>query len=322
VRRWLGLHVAVAGILAVAAVLGRLHALAGGAVEVAVRPAIVRALFDDHQFLGRQLAARLGGVQLRPAVRQLVTSVLDGVQLAVRVERLAARVAQAGDMALRGREALAGLVRVVLPQSGTCLELTAGVAPRRGGLASPRLAGVALRTGVHEQVAVLVDDEGMHEVVPGHREAGNDLFGLALRHGVAFREGEPEDRVVLLGIQRAVVQRDTRAAGGLLRHAIAEALDDLGLAVSVLVLQRDQEAALGRLVVAVVEAAPGVHVDDALGGDRQVPGVAEVVREDGRAEAGGQGQAAVARGAAGRGRRGGGGRRRSLGSTGRQERRQ
>ena len=111
------------------------------------------------------------------------------------------------------------------------------------------------------------------------------LLRLALRQRITRRQRVTQDVVVLLRIQRVFIECDAGAAGGLLGHAVADALDDFGLAVAVLVLQRDDEAARGRRVEAEVHAAPGVHIDHTLGRYHHVARMADVVGEDRGAEA-------------------------------------
>ena len=69
------------------------------------------------------------------------------------------------------------------------------------------------------------------------------------------------------------------------------------------VLQGDQKPARRGRVVVVVETAPGVGVDDPVGSYREVPGMAELVCEDGGAEARRERDAAVIPDAGARARR-------------------
>jgi hypothetical protein len=80
------------------------------------------------------------------------------------------------------------------------------------------------------------------------------------------------------------VERNAGPAVSALREGIAEANGGISLAVAVVILQGHEEAARGRRVVAVVTAAPGIDVDHAIGGDDEVPGVTDVVREHGSTE--------------------------------------
>ena len=73
-----------------------------------------------------------------------------------------------------------------------------------------------------------------------------------------------------------------------LSDALAEANVDVGPAVAGGILEGDQEPTGRRRVVAVIAAAPGVDVDHPVRGDDEVSGVANVVREHGGAEPGGQ----------------------------------
>jgi hypothetical protein len=70
--------VANAGRLAaVAAIFRRQHELVLVLVEVAFRPAKIGALMQLDHFLGRRVGALLDRVELRPVLRQLVTSELS-----------------------------------------------------------------------------------------------------------------------------------------------------------------------------------------------------------------------------------------------------
>ena len=99
------------------------------------------------------------------------------------------------------------------------------------------------------------------------------------------------------GVNGALVERDAGAAGRALRHAVAETLDHVGLAVALDILQRDQKAAGRRRVVMKIAAAPGVDIEHAVRRDRHVADMAEIVGEHRGAEAGRKRDAAIVAGA-------------------------
>src|ERR1700730_11260788 len=75
--------IANAGLLAtVPAVLWSQHQFVLRRIEIAVRPAIPRAVFDDHHFLGRKLKSLFGGVEFGPILVQLIATVLGDKQSA------------------------------------------------------------------------------------------------------------------------------------------------------------------------------------------------------------------------------------------------
>src|SRR5882724_133078 len=82
----------------------------------AVAPFADGADADSHQLLRRQVGALLGLVECRPVLRELVAAVLGRIDAhARRIDRDAARVADARDETLGGREALPRLLGLVAP---------------------------------------------------------------------------------------------------------------------------------------------------------------------------------------------------------------
>ena len=145
-------------------------------------------------------------------------------------------------------------------------------------------------------MALRIDDEGMHRMIAGERQARKDDLRRSLRHVGIRRHGIADDLVVLFGIERAVVEADARSARGALRDAIAETLDHIGAAVALAVLERDQKAAGRRRVVMIVAAAPGVDIEHAVRRDDHVADMADIVGEDRRAEARGKREAGIVAG--------------------------
>src|SRR3982751_411983 len=78
---------AVAQLLAIAAVLRRLHQLPLDVVVVAIRPSVIAALVDLQQLLGGKILSLLRRVEFGPILEELIAAVLGRVQLAAPVER-------------------------------------------------------------------------------------------------------------------------------------------------------------------------------------------------------------------------------------------
>jgi hypothetical protein len=89
-----------------------------------------------------------------------------------------------------------------------------------------------------------------------------------------------------------------------LRESVAKAYVEISVSIAVRIQKRDQEAACRRRIISVIAAAPGIHIDDPIRSNHEMPGVADVVGKYGCAESRGQGNSAVVP-IAGLGRRGG-----------------
>src|SRR3954463_14942857 len=104
----------------IAAILRRQNQLGLSRVEVALRPAVVTALFNLQQLLRRLGCADLGLIESRPVFRQLVSAMLRGIEhLAARIDGKPVGIANTGGVPLLRREALAGLICVVAPDAGS-----------------------------------------------------------------------------------------------------------------------------------------------------------------------------------------------------------
>ena len=95
-----------ADLFAVAAIFRRQHELVLQLIVVAFRPAVIGALLQQHDFLGRQLRALPRVEVARPVLRELIAAVLGDEETPGGVEREAFAVAQPGGVALRRREML------------------------------------------------------------------------------------------------------------------------------------------------------------------------------------------------------------------------
>jgi hypothetical protein len=146
-------------------------------------------------------------------------------------------------------------------------------------------------------MAFVVDGESMHRIA-GERQPRDDDLRTFLRRDAIGRQRIADDLVVLFGVEAVLVDANAGAAGRALRDAVAEPLDLVGMAVTLRVLERDQKTAGRHLVVVIVGAAPGVHIQNTVGAEGHLPCVAEIVGEHRRTKARRQRDAAIAAGAA------------------------
>ena len=129
-----------------------------------------------------------------------------------------------------------------------------------------------------------VDLKWMHRVVAGERQPGYHRLRGRRRGDAARRQGVSHDAVVGLGIDVVLVDRDAGSARVAIRLGWAEADHVVRLTVALGALKCDQEAARRGRVVVVVPATPGVDIDHAIRRHREVPGMTELVGENGGAE--------------------------------------
>jgi hypothetical protein len=160
-----------------------------------------------------------------------------------------------------------------------------------------RLAGIGGGRNVDKQIALGVDVEGMHGMVAGEGKPGDDSLWFAGRDDAVLAQRVAYDAIVHLGVEGTLVKGDAGATVIALLDSVAEAGGDIGLAVAVDVLQSHEESPRRRRIVAVIAAAPGVDVDHAVRGHRQMAGMADMVGEHGRAEPFRQRDAAIVAGA-------------------------
>ena len=126
---------------AIAAILGSEHEFLLDVVEVAFRPAEVRAALDAHQLFRWKVRALGCRVELRPVLAKLIATMLSGEHAAPgRVDGNATAVANAGREPLLGREHLIGAIRVVAPDARARLEAPCRAA-RPGSQACGFLSG-------------------------------------------------------------------------------------------------------------------------------------------------------------------------------------
>jgi len=131
---------------AVAAIFRGEHQLLLVIVEIAFGPTKVVALRDLQEFLGGEVRALIFVVELRPVFVELVASLLGRIEAqASRIHGNAVSIANAGGIALGGREFLVGLIGVVTPDASPRLKLRAGLVPGDIGHAVLRLARIGRR---------------------------------------------------------------------------------------------------------------------------------------------------------------------------------
>src|SRR5438067_12087367 len=103
----------------------------------------------------------------------------------------------------------------------------------------------------------------MHGMVAIERQSTHDRYRLG-RDTAAGRQRVPHDGSILLGIQRAAMQTDARAAMPAAIRFRAKPRYDVGTPVMRRIAQHDEIAARWALVTAEIDAAPGIDVDVAV----------------------------------------------------------
>ena len=117
------------------------------------------------------------------------------------------------------------------------------------------MAGIRRGAEVHIHVALGVDDEGVHRMVAGERQPGNDDIRVPAWRDRTRRQRIAHDSVVRLRVERALIERDSRATGIAALGSRTEATDHVGMTVAFGILERHQESPGGRFVVSVVASA-------------------------------------------------------------------
>src|SRR5450631_1276254 len=103
-----------------------------------------------------------------------------------------------------------------------------------------RLAGVCRGAEIDEEAALRVDRKGVHRMIAGERQAGDDGFRLAFGCDLAITQSVADDAIVDLGEEAAFVQSDAGAAMASGRKGLTEADFYVGTAVAFGVLERDE----------------------------------------------------------------------------------
>src|SRR5262249_43301098 len=140
---------------------------------------------------------------------------------------------------------------VVAPDSASRLKLAAGIVARRMRHAVLDFASVGRRCKIDKKVSSGVDCERMHGVVAGERKAGDDHLGLLTRNDFAILQRIADDAIVDLGVERALIERDSGSAVSAFGKRLAEPLHHVGVSSTLRILQSDKKSTRRRLVVPV-----------------------------------------------------------------------
>ena len=140
-------------------------------------------------------------------------------------------------------------------------------------------------------------------MIAGQRQPGQDGLRRSGRLDPARRQLVAHDAIVGLGVKVAFVDGDSGSSCVALRLGWTKADDLIGPAIAFGILQRYQKSARWRRVVVEIATAPGIGVDDPVRSYREMPGMAQLVREDSCAKTWRQCDAAIIRGAGVRCRR-------------------
>src|ERR1700731_1112495 len=201
------------------------------------------------------------------------------------VECEALAIADPSGEALGRREVLPGPVRVVAPGAGARFELRTGSDPRRVERPVLDLAGIGGGAEIDKEIALPVDRKRVHRVIAGEGQPRNNDLGRRGWGKCSSRWRVAHDAIVHFRVERAVVENDACATVAAVHGSVTEARDDVGAPFPLGVLKGEQKPACRRLVVAVIEAAPGVDINNAIRGKDELRGMANSVREDGCAKA-------------------------------------
>src|SRR3984893_12690671 len=267
--------------------------LALSEIEITIWPTVVRALLKLHQLLRGFVRALLRSVEALPVFPQLVTAVHGRKYPSCGVEYDSFPIAQTGGETLGGREPLPSPIRVVAPDAGPRLELSARLNTRRIRHSVSDLAGICGRAEVHIECTLDIDLERVHRVIAGKRQSRDDHLGRIMWCNSLRRQRITNDAVVCFRVKRAIIERDSSATGIPAFSAGTETDDHISPAVAGRIFQGNQESAGGRFVVAVIAATPAVDIEHAVGGHDHLPSVTDVVGEHRCTKAGGQGDRAV-----------------------------
>ena len=209
-------------------------------------------------------------------------------------------VPDAGGITFGRREDLLGAIGAVFPDPPACFQFRAGASSGNPRLTVLRLAGVCGGGNVYVQGPIVGDEERVHRMIAAQRQTGDDGLGGTSRNNAARRQCVSHDAIVDLGVDGAIVQADARAARTSGGDRFAEALHDISLAGTSLVLQGDQKSVGARLVRAIVGSRPCIDVDHSAGAHHHVTSVTDTVGKNRRTKAGGEFQSGVVTRAGGR----------------------
>ena len=122
-------------------------------------------------------------------------------------------------------------------------------------------------------------------MIAGQRQPRDDGLWRCGRLDPTRRQLVPHDAIVRLGIEVALVDGNAGSARVAVRLGWTKADDLVGPAVALGILQANQKPAGWGRVVVVIEPAPGVDVYDPVRRHREMPGMAQLVCENGSAKA-------------------------------------
>ncbi len=183
-----------------------------------------------------------------------------------------------------------GLVQlggVEFPDAAMLFQDRAGVLARRALHPVAYLAGVGGASDIDIEKALVVEGQALVAMLARRIEAGDHGLGLPRRHQLARRHLVADHLGRLGHIEIAVMESDAGAA------AAAEFFGDIEAAVAGGIMQRHHAAGI----------AAQRHIEIAIRRHRGMPGAADAGRRQKRAKAVGQGDAAIAGIAFGRGGR-------------------
>jgi hypothetical protein len=152
-----------------------------------------------------------------------------------------------------------------------------------------RLAGICRGAEINEEAALRVDRNGVHRMIAGEWQAGDDGFRLSFGRYLAITQSVADDAIVDLGKEAVFVEPDAGAAVASGCRRFTKTDDQVGMAAAFGVLERDEKAARRRRIILVIDAAPGIDVNGAIRRISEMPGMAYVVGEHRRAKAARQG---------------------------------
>ena len=272
--------------LAVAAIFGIEQQFLGAIIVIAIGPAEIRSRIGAVHHFGRAIVIVFRGVMLR----------IERVDRIAIVHHRIDRAMRPGDIGLLPQPGddlgavILGLVQlggVEFPDAAMLFQDRAGILAGRALHPVAQLAGIGRAADIDIKKALVVEGQALVAMLARRVEAGDHGLGPAGRHQLA-RGHLVADHLGRLGhIEIAVMESDAGAA------AAAEFLLHVEAAIAGGVVHRDHAARI----------ATQRHIEIAIRRHRGMAGAADIVCRQKRAKAVGQGNAAIAGIAGGRGGR-------------------
>src|SRR5439155_13965279 len=170
---------ALTGLLSVASILRRQHQSFAIDIVIAVRPTVISAPIDSHQFFARILSALFDGKKVWPVVMQLIAPVNGCIQIPIqRIAGQCNRVSQASREPTPVALALSQPVGVEIPNAGARVELGAWIVTRPLRLPIPLLTCVRGGADIEVKRSSL-EHEIVWVVRAGHWEIHYDRVRLS-----------------------------------------------------------------------------------------------------------------------------------------------